>query len=331
MNRLIGILLVILSLFAASACAEIDIHFLDVGDADAAIVVCDGEVMVIDGGENIHSQLIYSYLRKTLNIESIKCVVISHPHDDHVGGIPAVLSACKVDLLLSPVMFYPGDPFADVVRLAEEQQLQITEAKCGYEFQIGGAKCRVVSPSKTSTNINDLSIVLLIEYGDIRFLFTGDMEKNAEDILINSWEDIHANVLKVAHHGRDTSSTHMFLRVVNADYYVVSGGEQYSYLVRGRLMASGGEVFTTEEKGTIICHSDGNEISFSFAKTGSKGNSVENEEPVELSYVGNRKSKKFHCSWCDSVKTMSEKNKVNFETKQDAIDNGYVGCANCTP
>ena len=228
-------------------------------------------------------------------------------------------------------MFYPGDPFADVVRLAEEQQLQITEAKCGYEFQIGGAKCRVVSPSKTSTNINDLSIVLLIEYGDIRFLFTGDMEKNAEDILINSWEDIHANVLKVAHHGRDTSSTHMFLRVVNADYYVVSGGEQYSYLVRGRLMASGGEVFTTEEKGTIICHSDGNEISFSFAKTGSKGNSVENEEPVELSYVGNRKSKKFHCSWCDSVKTMSEKNKVNFETKQDAIDNGYVGCANCTP
>lgn len=325
------ILLFLLCSIAAPALADIDIHFLDVGDADAAIVVCDGEVLVIDAGETEHSQFIHSYLRKTLNVDSVKCVVITHPHDDHIGGIPAVLSACKVDMLLSPVVYYPGTPFETVVRLAEEQQLQITVAGCGDEFQIGSAKCRVVSPIRTSTNINDLSIVILIEYGNTRFLFTGDMERTAEEILVNSWEDIQADVLKVAHHGRDTSSMHTFLRIVNADYYVVSGGEKLARSVFDRLNASNGTVFTTQEKGTTICHSDGNTISFTFTKTSTKTNWAGNEDNAELYFVGNSKSKKYHCSWCNSVAAMSEKNKVIFETKQEAIDHGYVGCANCRP
>lgn len=86
----------LLLFLTGNAYADMDIHFLDVGDADAAIVVCDGEVMVIDAGEASHSQLIYSYFRATLDVDSVKYVIMSHPHDDHIGGIPAVLNACRI-------------------------------------------------------------------------------------------------------------------------------------------------------------------------------------------------------------------------------------------
>jgi len=317
-----------------SADADVTIHFLDVGDADAIIVLCDGEAMVIDGGYSSHSQFIYSYLRSTLNIDHIKYAIVTHPHDDHIGGIPAVMHACTVEHLLSPVIYYPGEPFETMIETAQTQGLSITTASQGDEFFIGNAKCRIVSPIQTSTNINDLSIVILMKYGSHRFLFTGDIEKNAEEILLNSWEDIHADVLKVAHHGRDTSSSHMFLRVVNADYYIVSGGVMLAKNVRDRMMLSSGEIYTTQEKGTIICHSDGQQLSFEFI--GSKSSKNNQKEPattdqVTLYYIGNTKSKRYHCSWCNSAKTMSEKNQIIFDTKQEALDNGYKGCTICKP
>ena len=331
-KRVAFTLFVLLSLlFTVVAYADLDIHFLDVGDADAAIVVCDDEVMVVDAGEPGHSQLLYSYLRNTLGVDTVKCVVMTHPHDDHIGGIPAVLNACRVETLYSPVGEYHGDRFETVVSTATKQDLSITVLSYGDEFTVGGATCRVVSPIETSSNINNLSIALLIEYGDARFLLAGDMEKDAENILLNTWEDIQADVLKVAHHGRDTSSTHMFLRVVNADYYVVSGGAYLTAGVYERLTASG-EVYTTQDRGSIICHSDGETLSFSFVKSANASvTKASSTDTDEIYFVGNRNSKKFHYSWCDSVAAMSEKNKVIFSTSQEAIDNGYEGCARCNP
>ena len=329
-------LLLVLCLMWALPCialADMEIHFLNVGDADAAVIMCDGEVMIVDAGEPAHSQFIYSYLRNTLNIETVKYVVISHPHDDHIGGIPAVMNACKVETVLSPVVYYPGEPFEDVLRIAQEQQVSFLVANLGDVLTVGGAECHVVAPLKTTTNINDLSIVMLIEYGETRFLFTGDIEKNSEEVLVNSWEDIRADVLKVAHHGRDTSSTHTFLRVVDADYYVVSGGSNLTKNVRERLDASGGAVYVTEEVGTILCQSDGKEITFTFKDTKKALDQTTNDESqgTDIYYVGNVRSKKYHLHWCDSVKTMAEKNRVVFDTRQEALDNGYTGCGTCKP
>ena len=151
MKRLCLLLLMLMVALSGIAHADMSIHFLDVGDADAAVILCDGEVMVIDGGEPEHSQLIYSYLRKELNVETVKYAVISHPHDDHIGGIPAVLNACKVEKILSPVVFYPGEPFDAVLRIAGEQNVPFEVVNLGDEFMLGGAKCRVISPIKTST------------------------------------------------------------------------------------------------------------------------------------------------------------------------------------
>ena len=321
---------IILLILPKAAYADLDIHFLDVGDADASIIVCDGEVMVIDAGEASHSQLIYSYLRTTLGVDIVKYVVMTHPHDDHIGGIPAVLNACTVGTLYSPVAEYPGERFQTVVKAATKQELPITIAQYGDEFYVGEARCRVVSPIETSSKVNNNSLVILIEYGDTRILMTGDIEKEAEEALLGTWEDIHADVLRIAHHGRDTSSTHMFLRVVNADYYVVSGGSQLASGVEARLAASD-ELYTTEERGTIICHSDGETIAFTFVKLPSSISTEDAATTGELFFVGNRNSKKYHCSWCESVTTMSEKNKVIFPTRQEAIDNGYTGCARCNP
>lgn len=330
-KAIIFVVMLFQCMFSIVAYADLDIHFLDVGDADAAIIVCDDEVMVVDAGEPKHSQLVYSYLRTNLCVDTIKYVVMTHPHDDHIGGIPAVMNACSIGTIYSPVQEYHGDRFETVIQTANKQGLAITVPQYGEEFDVGGARCKVVSPIETSSKVNNISIVLLIEYGDTRILLTGDMEKEAEEILLATWEDIHADVMKVAHHGRDTSSTRMFLRVVNADYYVVSRGTQLAERVNDRLEASG-EVYTTQEHGTIICHSDGESISFTFLKTPADEAEVGAiVESGEIYFVGNRNSKKLHCSWCDSVTTMAEKNKVIFQTKQEALDNGYTGCARCKP
>ena len=140
-------------------------------------------------------------------------------------------------------------------------------------------------------------------------------------------------MLKIPHHGRDTSSTHTFLRIVDADYYVVPGGKDLAKSVKERLIASDGEIYTTEKKGTIICRSDGMNITFEFKKTSKvmQETTIDEQVGTEIYYVGNMKSKKYHLSWCNSVTAMAEKNKVLFDAKQEAIDNGYTGCAVCRP
>lgn len=128
----------------------------------------------------------FKYLRTTLGVDSVKCVVMTHPHDDHIGGVPAVLNSCTVENLLSPVKEYHGDRFDTVVNTAEKQGLPITVPSYEDEFFVGGARCRIVSPIQTSSVVNNISLVILVEYGDTRFLLTGDTEKDAEEFLLNS-------------------------------------------------------------------------------------------------------------------------------------------------
>ena len=123
------------------------VHFIDVGQADCALLECDGQFMIIDGGNVDDGQLVVSYL-KQMGVEKLAAVVCSHAHEDHVGGLPAVLSVFQADTVYSPVTEYSSKVFRDFVAKTEAQGLSLTQPKPGDQFALGSASVTVLGPVK---------------------------------------------------------------------------------------------------------------------------------------------------------------------------------------
>ena len=252
---------------AESSGTGLHIYFLDVGQGDAAVILCDGEAMIIDGGESKHSSFIYSFLWNTLELEEVKIMIASHPHADHVGGLAAALNACPVGVLYTPVTEYETKTWQSVIKYAEAQGTPILIPEPGEQLALGGATVDILGPIWYSNNMNDLSLIVKITYGSTSFLFTGDAEWDEEHDLIEAGIDLSADVLKVAHHGSDTSTSYVFLREVAPTYAVISVSKESQYghphsETLNRLEDAGVIVYRTDIQGTIECISDGETISF---------------------------------------------------------------------
>ena len=263
-------LFLILALIPAQAESSetgLHIYFLDVGQGDAAIILCDGEAMMIDGGDSKHSSFIYSFLRNKLELEEIKIIVASHPHADHAGGLAAALNACPVGVLYTPVIEYDTKTWHSVIKYAEAQGTPIVIPEPGEQLALGGATIDILGPIWYSSNMNDLSLIIKITYGSTSFLFTGDAEWDEEHDLLEAGIDISANVLKVAHHGSDSSTSYVFLREVAPTYAIISVSKESQYghphsETLSRLADAGVIVYRTDLQGTIECVSDGKTITF---------------------------------------------------------------------
>ena len=336
-----------------AAAEELIIHFLDVGQADAAILQCGDEVLMIDGGESADSSLIYSFLTKTLGITHIDYMIATHPHADHIGGLSGALNACSVGVVYSPVRSFDSKQFSSLVKYTQKQGRDLTMPEVGDIFFFGDAQVQFLSPSTEYSNINDCSIVVRITHGNNTFLFMGDAEWDAEHDMVDSGYDLSATVLKVGHHGSDTSSSYVFLRKVMPKYAVISCGKDNSYghpteAVLSRLRDAGTQVFRTDLQGDIVCVSDGDELTFAVEKNADYESiwqgadsyvpvlppayeEAEKQDSSAAVYIGNKKSKKFHYASCSSVKDMKEKNMVELNTREEAIKKGYVPCKNCNP
>lgn len=245
----------------------LNIYFLDVGQGDAAVIVCDGEAMMIDGGDSKHSSYIYSFLRNTLDLKEIKIMIASHPHADHVGGLSAALNACPVGVIYTPVIEYDTKTWRSVVNYAEAQGTPIFIPEPGEELALGNAVVTIIGPIWYSNNMNNLSLIVKITYGDTSFLFTGDAEWDEEHDLIEAGIDVSADVLKVAHHGSETSTSYVFLREVSPTYAIISVSKESQYghptsAVLSRLEDAEIVIYRTDLHGTIECFSDGENITF---------------------------------------------------------------------
>ena len=243
------------------------IYFLDVGQGDAAIILCDGEAMMIDGGDSKHSSFIYSFLRNTLNLDEIEIMIASHPHADHVGGLAAALNACPVGVIYTPFIDYDTKTWQSVLKYADAQGTPILIPVPSEELVLGSASVEIIGPIWYSNTTNNLSLIVKVSYGEISFLFTGDAEWDEEHDLVEAGVDLAADVLKVAHHGSGTSNSYVFLREVNPAFAVISVGKQNEYghpspEVIQRLEDSGAAIYRTDIHGTIECFSDGTTISF---------------------------------------------------------------------
>ncbi len=315
------------------------VHFIDVGQADAALVHCDGKYMLIDGGNTADSSLIYSYLKKR-DIAHLDYIVCTHAHEDHVGGLSGALNFATVGTAFCPVTSYSTKAFSNFTDQLAKQNKSITLPKLGQTFKLGSAKVTVLGPVKETENTNNTSIVLRIVYGKTSFLFTGDMEREAEQDILESGVNLKSTVLKVGHHGSDTSTTYPFLREVMPEYGVISCEKDNSYGhphegVLSKLRDAEVKVFRTDMQGTVICYSDGKSVEFVVEKNKDADTFAELNNPdnhKEMKYILNTSSKKFHLPECSSVKDIKDNNKKEFfGTRLELIELGYSPCGTCKP
>lgn len=212
--------------------SDFSVYFLDVGQGDCTIITCDNEAMMIDcstlNQANTVRQSIY-----TLNIEKLDYLVITHQHDDHMGGANKLLGYVDVENLIMPRLTLENnvktDTYNQLLKTVNSKDINKIPAQDCKSFMLGSAFVEILSPTKHSKNINNMSVVVKISYGETEFLFLGDSESTIENQLINSGADIDIDVLKAGHHGSNTSSNEKFLTETSPVLAVASCGDDNSY------------------------------------------------------------------------------------------------------
>ena len=342
----------LLLLMWAASCpllfGDIAVHFIDVGQADAILVECDGENMLVDGGNGADSSLIYAYLKRH-RIRRIKYLVNSHPHEDHVGGLPGALNYATVERGFSSYRHYDSDAFQDYVDYLSMQDVELEVLEAGASLSLGGATVQVLGPLVRDSEVNNNSLVLHVEYGVVSFLLTGDLERDGEDSLLDAGMVPDCTVLKVAHHGSRDSSGYRFLRSALPEYAVISVGRDNSYghpteEVLGRLEDAGATVFRTDWHGHVVARSDGTELSFSVERNAAgtvaetaagkqaAGGDGRTSVPAPAAYILNISSKKFHLPTCSAAKRIKDANRKDADySRQHLLDQDYEPCGLCRP
>lgn len=317
--------------------AGLAVHFVDVGQGDCVLLESRGQFAIIDAGEYSEKDKVISYLRSA-GVKTLDYMISTHPHSDHCGGLSEVLRSFETAVFISPDVDSDSNSWEYVLDAADEQGVTYETPEPYDTYTLGDATITVLSPSSDAvySSLNDYSVVCMVEYGSTSFLLTGDAEETVEKELVRSGYDLSADVLKCGHHGSSTSSCGEFLKAVSPSAAIISCGKDNDYghphkEVTETLNDLQIPIWRTDLSGNIIARSDGEKISIS---------TTENDESVfvtaatpsqQATYIANKSSKVFHSFDCGSVDTMSKKNKVDFNTRNEALNAGYTPCGSCQP
>lgn len=328
-----------------SQAGTLTVTWLDVGQGDAAVIQCGGQTMLIDGGKPEKSSYIYAWLQQH-GLSYLDVIVATHVDADHIGGLSGALNYASVGTAYCPVTTGTTETFQSFVKYLAKRDRRITVPTAGETFALGGAQVQILGPLHSAEDSNDNSIVLKVSFGATSFLFTGDAERAEEQDLLNAGVNLQSTVLKVGHHGSDTSTSYPFLRAVAPQYAVISVGAGNSYghpteAVLSRLRDAGVTAFRTDMQGEITAVSDGQMVNFSTAKNaaaetlanaGAGQNAGQADSATSASYVLNTNTHKFHLPGCASVETISPKNRKDVnESREQIISEGYAPCKRCNP
>ena len=285
---LYSVVLVILSCFLMCGCmnskaalsginqsSSFSIQFIDVGQGDSALIECDGRYMLIDGGDTSAGDKVYNVLEEK-GIQHLDILVMSHLHTDHIGGLAKALTyASSIDLTLSNSNYSDNEAFRKVEHELGINGSSITIPSVGQKYQLGSSTVEVIDASAEEAND---SLVLLITYGKTKFLFTGDIEENAQTRISDRYENENdkaykIDLIKMPHHGSYTGTLYRFLRTFTPEYAILSVGKDNPYghpheetLDKLDSMTWSSKVYRTDENGDIIVKSDGKTLSVTTSK-----------------------------------------------------------------
>lgn len=346
-----------------------EVHYIDVGQGDSTLIKCGEHAMLIDAGDDSKGTAIQNYLKKQ-GVKKLDYLVLTHPDSDHIGGAPVIITKFDIGKVFMSNYEKDNKTYQKLIQALDNKNLKYSTPKVGSQYTLGTAKIKILAPNNEYDNPNDSSIALIVQNKNNKFIFTGDATENAEKDIIDNEIDISADVYKAGHHGSSSSSSKEFLECISPTYAVISCAEDNSYghphaETLNSLRKMGVQVFRTDEQGSIIATSDGEDITWNCApsetwKSGESTQNVENnsdskttgsvtnentnpvgesttidtpsETPATTTYICNTNTGKFHYPGCSSVDQMSEKNKLAVTaTRDELINQGYVPCKRCNP
>jgi Metallo-beta-lactamase superfamily. len=246
---------------------ELKVHYIDVGQGDSILIEVGNASMLIDAGNNGDGNRIVSYI-KDQGINKLDYLILTHPHADHIGGATDVIKALDIDKIIMPKVNHTSKTYENLLLTIKDKDLKITVPNTGDDYSLGGSSFKILAPNSSNyERMNDYSIVCKLTFGNTSFLFSGDAETISENEMLSKGFDLKADVLKIGHHGSNTSTSSQFLKAVSPKYAVISVGKDNSYghpaeEILSKLAEANVIIYRTDEVGTIIATSDGNTISF---------------------------------------------------------------------
>ena len=244
---------------------KLKIYFIDVGQGDSMIVkTVRGKNILIDGGGSkdpdydIGEKILVPYLLDR-RIKTLDYVIISHFDEDHATGVAQILGKIDVSSIILTRQLEENDIYRHILSIAKEKKIKLIYVKEGDVLKIGGIKISIIHPeNKLMINnpMNNNSIVCKVEYNSFSMLLTGDIEMEAEELILRKNINLKADVLKVAHHGSKTSTTGEFLKAINPKVALIGVGKNNNFghpsnEVIQRLKENGTRIYRTDENGEI--------------------------------------------------------------------------------
>ncbi|MFA6940473.1 MAG: MBL fold metallo-hydrolase [Clostridiaceae bacterium] len=263
---IISIVILIFSGCFKTSNTGLKISCINVGEGDSILIQYNNKNFLIDGGPLDESDNLLKYINLS-GIKNFSCIFITHPHEDHIGGIPKILLKYKVDNIFSSGSASNSPAYIKLTNLIKQKGIKAAVLTKGdkiiidkyFFFQI------LSSENSNKDNLNNNSLVIKLTYCNNTFLFMGDAEKEIEDNLLESKVSLKSDVIKIAHHGSSTSTSDEFLDAVSPKIALISCGLNNSFnhpskIVVNRLKNRNILFFRTDIDGTIELHSDGNKI-----------------------------------------------------------------------
>lgn len=250
--------------------AQLTAWFIDVGQGDCTLLRTPrGQFILIDAGPPESARRVLSFLRRQ-RVSELALVIASHPHSDHIGGMPDVLRSFRAKQYMDPAFPYPSDVYAEVLREVKKRRVRFVTARRGVKLNVGGAHVEVLWPEAefvrgTESDANNNSAVVRISVSEVSLLFTGDIQREAIERILSSRADLHSQLLKVAHHGSADAITPEFLLRVGPEAAVIFCGRLNPYGHPHRetmriLKRTRCAIYRTDVNGTITAVADGRRI-----------------------------------------------------------------------
>ena len=318
---------------------KLRVHFVDVGQGDCILMESAHEFVLIDAGEREYSDRVIDYIKEQ-GANRLKYVIATHPHSDHIGGTRSVLNTVDADNFITKESDSDTLMWTRLLKTVADKGINYIDAKAGDTYSFGESTFTIMGPlSDTYEEYNSASVVIKARCGDISFLLTGDSDYLSNNEMIDSGEDLTADVLKLGHHGSNDATSSGFLQAVDPMFAVISCGKDNDYghpskETMQKLELIGCESFRTDTQGAIVAVTDGQRLHITTVYDSAEGNYTAGGRRHDLSPldpVGNRKSMLFHDPTCDGVASMNPNNKVSLSSRSEAIAQGYKPCSACKP
>lgn len=244
---------------------EVAFHFIDVGQGDAILITTAEGNILIDTSEKSEREALVNYLAEQ-NITSLKYLILTHTDADHIGSADYVVENYDVDTVMMTDYTATTKTYERLLTAIENKGTNVIIPELRYVFTLGSLQMTIIAPTEKFDDPNEMSLVIKAVHGETSLMFTGDAEIESEEGILENWSaaELKVDILKVGHHGSDSSTTQAFLDALDPDAAVISCGEGNSYghphaEVVDRLTAKGVTIYRTDKDGTVVIISDGKE------------------------------------------------------------------------